>query len=200
MMAQVLINDRMPKYLENGGAAERVREDLIRMYERSQVLSETSRGEMSIVKHVEKVQGMKPILTNLFHIIIFFMVFLSIIMNHSLVQSDVDERRYEFAMLRTLGYRKNQLVQLLFAQTGFFSVPAFIFGMLLMLILLVGIKLAIYSLMRFPIETYIDLYTICMAIALGLVIPQLSNLSPIRSVMASSLRDSLDINRRGRPD
>lgn len=49
---------------------------------------------------------MQPVLTNLFIIIIFFMIFLSAILNQSLVQADIDERTYEFAMLRTLGYKK----------------------------------------------------------------------------------------------
>lgn len=55
---------------------------------------------------MDTVQMMQPILTNFFFVIILFMILLSIILNQSLVQSDVDERNYEFAMLRTLGYMK----------------------------------------------------------------------------------------------
>lgn len=164
------------------------------------MIFETAQAELTIVRAVDRIQAMKPILTNLFHVIIFFMVFLSVILNHSLVQSDVDERRYEFAMLRTLGYRSKQLVSLLCLQTGVFSIPAFALGFSVMLMLLVAIKVAIYQLMKFPIETYVDFYTIAMALTLGLVIPQLSNLSPIRAVLGTSLRDALDVNRRGKPD
>lgn len=105
MMVHVQLNDRMNKYLMNEGSGDGVKSDLNMLYI-DPTLFETSRSELTILNRIGTVEGMKPILTNLFHIIIFFMVFLSIILNHSLVQSDIDERTYEFAMLRTLGYRK----------------------------------------------------------------------------------------------
>lgn len=76
-----------------------------------------------------------------------------------------------------------------------------ILGVGVMMLILVAIKIGIYSLMKFPIDTYIDTYTVVMALSLGLVLPQLSNLSPIRSLLASTLRDSLDLTRRAsKPD
>jgi hypothetical protein len=64
----------------------------------------------------------------------------------------------------------------------------------------VGVKVAIYSLMKFPIDTYIDFYTVVVAVSLGLVVPQLTNMGPIRDLLASTLRDSLDTTRKGKPD
>lgn len=49
---------------------------------------------------------MKPLLFTTFLVIVYFMVLLSLILNKSLIQGDVSERTYEFAMLRTLGYKK----------------------------------------------------------------------------------------------
>jgi len=56
----------------------------------------------------------------------------------------VDERNYEFAMLRTLGYMKKQLLGLLSMQTFVFSLPGTILGVLLMILILSTIKIAIY--------------------------------------------------------
>ena len=45
---------------------------------------------------------------------------------------DVEERTYEFAMLRTLGFQNKSLVVLLLVQTFFFSVPATVIGFILL--------------------------------------------------------------------
>ncbi|TNV74243.1 hypothetical protein FGO68_gene7073 [Halteria grandinella] len=197
MMAHVMLSDRMQKYMADDGSSAGVADALNRIYSGSErVLFETTGAEMSIVERAKNMQMMKPILTNMFHTIIFFMVFLSIILNQSLVHSDVEERRYEFAMLRTLGHLKSQLVHLLFLQTALFSFPALILGVIVMLLMLVAIRVGVFYVLSFPLNAYIDTYTVVLAIFLGVILPQLSNLAPIRDIMASSLRDSLDIARR----
>lgn len=45
--------------------------------------------------------------------VVFFLFILSVILIYSLMVSDVDEKTYEFGMLRALGYRKNSLVSLI---------------------------------------------------------------------------------------
>ena len=96
-------------------------------------------------------------------------------------------------MLRTLGYMKKQLLGLLSLQTLVFSLPGTIFGILLMILILSMVKIGIYQILKFPVETTIDSFTIAISLVLGLVLPQLSNFGPIRAAVASSLRDSLDI-------
>ena len=48
--------------------------------------------------------------------------------------NDVEERTYEFAMLRTLGFKKYSLVVLLIVQALFFSIPATFAGFVLLYI------------------------------------------------------------------
>jgi len=71
--------------------------------------------------------------------------------------------------------------------------PGTIFGILLMILILSMVKIAIYFILKFPIETTIDPLTLAISLFLGLVLPQLSNLGPIRRAVATSLRDALDI-------
>ena len=66
-------------------------------------------------------------------------------------------------MLRTLGYKKKKLFSLLSTQTLTFAVPATILGVIIMMLSLSGIKIWIYSEMKFAIETYIDTTTIIVA-------------------------------------
>ena len=51
------------------------------------------------------------------------------------MQTDVEERRYEFGVLRTLGLRNNSLITLITVQTLFFSIPGIILGFILMIFL-----------------------------------------------------------------
>ena len=62
---------------------------------------------------------------------IFFLFIVDAIVIYSMMITDVDERTYEFAMLRTLGFKKSSLMILLVLQALFFSIPATIIGFLL---------------------------------------------------------------------
>ena len=83
----------------------------------------------------------------------------------------MDERNYEFAMLRTLGYMKKQLLSLLTLKTLIFSIPGTICGVLLMILFMTAVKITIYQITKFPISTGIDVFTISLSLTLGLLLP-----------------------------
>ena len=56
--------------------------------------------------------------------VIFFMFVVDMIVIYSMMLTDVQERTYEFAMLRTLGFKNSSLIVLLLVQALFFSLPA----------------------------------------------------------------------------
>ncbi len=68
-------------------------------------------------------------------------------------------------MMRTLGYTKAKLTQLLFYQTLMYSVPGTALGFLMMLIGMSGIHLMIYTEVRFSIYQEIGLFAI-MAVSI----------------------------------
>lgn len=80
-------------------------------------------------------------------------------------------------------------MHLLSLQTVIFSLPALALGITVMLMLLTAIKAGVYYMLNFPINAHADWYTITLAVILGLVVPQLSNLGPIRDLTGASLRD-----------
>jgi hypothetical protein len=57
-----------------------------KLYQNPEVYK-SSKAELTIVKRTETVDAMKPILSNFFFVVIMFMVFLTVILNQSLVQS-----------------------------------------------------------------------------------------------------------------
>eukprot|EP00347_Sterkiella_histriomuscorum_P012753 403367353 len=193
MMVNLQVEDRMRKYSQNDGAE--IMDAIIKAYQHKAVF-ETSSGIMMIREKTKNIDTMKAMLSSLFINIILFIFVLAFILNQSLVQSDVEERTYEFAMLRTLGYRKNQLVQLLSFQTLFFSIPGMIFGFIVMTLILYTLKLVIYDATKFSIYQEIDTATILVAVLMGLVAPLVANYVPARQAMSKSLRDSLDVYRK----
>ena len=74
-------------------------------------------------------------LNNVLATVIFFVCLLSFILIFSLMQTDVEERKYEFAVLRTLGMRNRSLITLITVQSLFFSIPGIILGFVFMLVM-----------------------------------------------------------------
>ena len=74
-------------------------------------------------------------LNNVLVTVIFFVCLLSFILIFSLMQTDVEERTYEFAVLRTVGMRNQSLVTLITIQSLLFSIPGILLGFIFLFIL-----------------------------------------------------------------
>ena len=86
-----------------------------------------------IVPVYESYQGLsivKIFLDNIFNSVMFFLSILCILLIYSLMLGNVDERNYEFGMLRALGYKKDSLKTLIVMQAVFFSIPAIILALI----------------------------------------------------------------------
>ena len=60
--------------------------------------------------------------------IVVFLGFLCTQLIYSLMLTDVEERTYEYAMLRALGFNNESLVAAIFIQTFLIAIPAIIIG------------------------------------------------------------------------
>ena len=76
-------------------------------------LEASLRSETPIMSSMESQQVIEFMLNNVLATVIFFICFLSSILVFSLMQTDVEERKYEFAVLRTLGLRNRSLVTII---------------------------------------------------------------------------------------
>jgi ABC-type lipoprotein release transport system permease subunit len=63
---------------------------------------------------MESISIIESMLNNVLFTVIFFICLLSFILIFSLMQSDIEERTYEFAILRTLGLKNVSLIILIF--------------------------------------------------------------------------------------
>lgn len=87
-----------------------------------------------MVKIIEKYEYMNFQLSAILFTVVFFLFLIDAILIYSMMLTDIEERTYEFAMLRTLGFKKSSLVMLLVVQALFFSLPATLIGFILLYI------------------------------------------------------------------
>ena len=139
-------------------------------------------------------------LESIFATIVFFMVMLAVMLIHSLMICDVDEKTYEMGMLRALGLRKVSLMQLVVIQSSFYSLPGVTLG------LVISALINVFS--RHLTFTYTVSYTTYMiapvaailGVIIGLLMPLASNVWAIKRALGKKIRDSLDIFHTGISD
>ena len=139
-------------------------------------------------------------LESIFATIVFFMVMLTVMLIHSLMISDVDEKTYEMGMLRALGLRTVSLMQLVVIQSSLYSLPGVTLG------LVIGALLNVFS--RHLTFIYTVSYTTYMiapvaailGVVIGLLMPLGSNIWAIKRALGKKIRDSLDIFHTGISD
>ena len=72
----------------------------------------------------------KYFLDNIVFSATFLLLMLSILLIYSLMIGDVEEKTYEFGMLRALGFNKSYLIVLLMIESLVFSIPGLILGLM----------------------------------------------------------------------
>lgn len=128
--------------------------------------------------------------------IIAFLGILSAVLIYSLMISDVEDRTFEFGMLRALGFNTDNVVFTITAQALMFSVPGLLIGLSIAACMNVGVRYILFSLTRNVADYLLSSGAIWVGCFIGLVIPILSNIIPIRAALGKNLRSSLDLYHR----
>ena len=100
---------------------------------------------------LEKFIYMNFTLDTLMFTVTFIIFLVDGIMIYSLLISDVEERTYEFAMLRTLGFQKSSLIILLTVQALFFALPATLIGFLLLYNFVTAAQIGLFACLGFTL-------------------------------------------------
>mmetsp|Transcript_20345 Transcript_20345/g.27508 ORF Transcript_20345/g.27508 Transcript_20345/m.27508 type:complete len:139 (+) Transcript_20345:423-839(+) len=119
---------------------------------------------------------------------------------YSLMLSDVDERTYEYGMLRALGFKKEHLVGVITMKSISFSIPGLFFGIMVALILNTGLRMLIFLKADNYSSYILTPVSITIGVLFGLIMPAISNYLPIQSALGKNLRNSLDLNRRSKDE
>lgn len=149
--------------------------------------------KLSLYEAYKSVSVIKSFLDNIFFQIIFFMIILSILLVYSLMIGNAEERTYEFGMLRALGFKKTNLVKLIFLQSLIFSVPAIIIGLYSAGSVNIIISFFLFEFYGLTISYFLNPISGIFTTIIGLLIPIFSCYAPITNVLKKSLKESLAI-------
>ena len=148
---------------------------------------------LPIFTMMKTIEIAKVFLQNIFYGIMFFLWLLSVILIYSLMLGNVDERTYEFGMLRSLGFRKKHLISMILIQGIIFAIPGIVLGLVSSYIcnIYIGFLLNWYSGLVIPYN--MSLGNIIFGTVLGLSIPLVSSYFPIKKCLDSNLKETLTI-------
>ena len=139
------------------------------------------------------VEIAKLFLQDIFIGIMFFLWILCVLLVYSLMLGNVDERTYEFGMMRSLGFKKNNLISLIILQGFIFAIPGTIFGLTTAYIAnnFVAFLFNWYTALVMPF--FLSTYNVIFGIFVGLSIPLVSSYFPIKKSLEDNLRETLAI-------
>ena len=127
--------------------------------------------------------------------VVVFLFILDFIVIYTIMVSDVDERTYDFAMLRCLGFKNSSLVVLLLMQAMFYSIPATAIGFILLEIFTAAAQIWLFTYAEISLTVTLKSTTCWLGLATGIGVPLISNILPIRKALGTTLRDALDKSR-----
>jgi hypothetical protein len=145
---------------------------------------------------VEALKGFEFVIVicnSLCDIILFFFIFICFIMTYNLVHNDIDERTFDFGMLRTVGYTKTHIILILIFQTLSYSVSAFFCCIITSYSLNSILTLIFTRIIHYPEYHKLDGFTILVVAILAIVFPIFTNIISMNRVMSKYIRDSIDL-------
>mmetsp|Transcript_5577 Transcript_5577/g.9578 ORF Transcript_5577/g.9578 Transcript_5577/m.9578 type:complete len:384 (-) Transcript_5577:1867-3018(-) len=170
------LDSRVQKYVYKRDKIENVLNRILRKVS----LDFNVQNKTPIFSNMEDFFIVQYMLNNVLVTVIFFICLLSFILIFSLMQTDVEERKYEFAVLRTLGMRNRSLILLISLQTLLFALPAILLGFLATHALLKLSERGLNDLAHLEVRVEVQRRTVGLGLLTGLLIPFLSNVMPIR--------------------
>ena len=111
--------------------------------------------------------------------IVSFLCILSTKLIYSLMLSDVDEKTYEFGMLRALGFNTRNVKVTIISQSFFFAIPGLLTGLFMAAVLNMVFRHMLFSLTKNANSYGLSIGSVWIGIAIGLGMPLISNYFPI---------------------
>ncbi|ORZ31776.1 FtsX-like permease family-domain-containing protein [Catenaria anguillulae PL171] len=193
MSVVAMVRDREPMYMS--AATDRQRQ-LVRV-------TDAMAREMGADAPVDVVDGLNQALrgtqfiqiymNEIFFTVVAVLSVLAVLLIYSLLLADVEEKTFEFGMLRSLGMKQGNLIGLVLVQSLWFSVPGISAGLLICFVLYTPVEYILSSFSAVPMSLGLDPSAIVLGFGLGLGLPLVAMLVPIRRALSQTLRDALDL-------
>ncbi|KAL7747024.1 hypothetical protein RI367_007637 [Sorochytrium milnesiophthora] len=142
---------------------------------------------------LQSSQFIQIFMNEIFFTVIAILALLAALLIYSLLISDVEEKTFEYGMLRSLGMKQDSVIGLLIIQSLYFSVPGIILGLGVSILLYMPIEGALSSYANVPYNLQFSTSAWLLGLLLGLLLPVVGMVVPIRRALSKTLRDALDI-------
>ena len=142
---------------------------------------------------LEGVLFVKLFLDQIFGSVMAVLIVLGAMLIYALLLGNVSDKTYEYGMLRALGFERNSLIGLLLISSAFFTIPGIGLGLIGAWFLWVPLSLLFQLLTSAPPDYSLDWSSIVLAVVVGVVMPIVANIGPIKRALSRTLRDSLDV-------
>lgn len=131
-------------------------------------------------------------------LIIFFVV--AILLIYSLLMISVETKTFDFGVMRLVGLTKVGFVGMILTQAGLFVLPAVLLGFILAFPTIYFMYKTLFdSSLGYMPSIVPSVSTVAGALFVGVLIPLLSSIIPIRRALSTTLNDALDVNRGKTP-
>lgn len=132
----------------------------------------------------------------IFNVLLIIFVFVAILLVFSLLLISVESRAYEFGVMRLVGLTKLGFISIIITQAGMFVLPAVTAAFLASFPLVFEIySTMIPTNLGYMPSVVLSTQAILNALLIGVLIPLLSSIVPIRRGLATNLPETLDTSR-----
>eukprot|EP00834_Sanchytrium_tribonematis_P003721 NODE_154_length_15322_cov_0.584510.p1 type:complete len:676 gc:universal NODE_154_length_15322_cov_0.584510:11816-9789(-) len=142
---------------------------------------------------LDNAQFLSFIFNEIFFSIIFILIILAIAVIYSLMNKDVHEKTYEYGMLRSLGLQQSSLIALLLQKSLLFAVPGILTSLMFSYIFNLPIAFYVSQSVGNDIASALQGWSVVLGVVIGIFLPLLGIILPIRRALGTTLRDALDL-------
>lgn len=132
----------------------------------------------------------------IFGILLIMFIIVAVLLIYSLLLISVETKTFDIGVMRMVGLSKIGFVTMIFTQAGFFVLPAVIAGFLFAFpCIWMTYSYLFTSDLGFQPTIYPSTGACIQALALGLLIPILSSILPIKRALGTNLNEALNVQR-----
>jgi len=131
----------------------------------------------------------------IFNLVMLLLFSISVLLIYSLLMLSVENKSFEFGVMRMVGLSKDSIMLLVVLQSFLFVVPSIITGFIVSLAFLQGAKVYADHNLQMQFDPMPSTFSIIQALVLSTLIPLISSIMPIQVVLNRNLNDALDIQR-----
>ncbi|KAJ3012063.1 hypothetical protein HKX48_006512 [Thoreauomyces humboldtii] len=125
-------------------------------------------------------------------IVVALFVGLSCFLIYNLLMVSVETKTFELGILRMIGQTRAGTVHMILIQAATYSIPAWAIGLVLAQVAFIPGKRFIQNIANIEVSARLTSKSVAVATVLGILVPAIAAILPIRQALSGNLRDSLD--------